>query len=881
MPLVFHLIFHTHWDREWYLPEPAFRVRLVGLLDDVLDRFGREPALTSFLLDGQTILVEDYLRVRPDRMAAVRDAVAAARLQVGPWYVLADEQIPSGESLVRNLLAGRADAERLGRRLDVLYSPDAFGHPAMLPDLAREFGIAAGVLWRGLAELPGDLVRWRGPGGGELLLYHLPPDGYEVGAALPSDAAVLANAWPPVRDALVARAATRHVAVFVGADHHRAHGAPEDLRRLLAELEPEHEVRISRLDDFLVAAAGEAAELPEREGELRWSYGYTWTLQGVHGTRAPLKRRNGVLETRLERIVEPLVGLAGGPDDLRALLDQAWRTLLANQFHDSICGTASDQVALTMEARFGEVEALADAVARRALHRRVGHDPDRARDTATGIEPQLVLWNPAARVRSGVAVADVTWFRRDVLVGPPGKRVPRTAPPPPPFSLVAPDGRVMPVQVLGRRRGHERIDAERHYPDQDEVGIVRVAFEHGDLEGAAVQSLAIRAGARPQKRSRGDVRIRGHALANERLTVEVTRGGALTIADRATGERYTGVLRIESELDAGDAYTWAPAARDGLVTSTAPVRIRALAAGPLVGVLEARWSVVAGRHPAGRGSGRVDARLLLRLHRGSPLLHCTLELDNGAIDHRLRLRLPTGLAGSPLLTGAQFSATWREPTVVDAARYPAETPVATAPAHRLAAAASAQRGLALFAPGFFEMEWTAGGDLLLTALRAVGQLSRGDLPTRPGHAGWPTPTPLAQCLGADRLDLAIAPVAQTDLERADRLHALWEDAFLPVAGWWLRDAVPPLALADAITLEGAGLVVSAIKPAASGTGLVLRCYNVSGRSTTGRWRLGVPRAAAVRLRADEREPRPAPLLQGGRVLPFEAGPGEWVTHLVR
>src|SRR6266576_2730001 len=140
--LIFHLIPHTHWDREWYLPRAALQARLVAVTGDLIERLQAQPAYRSFLLDGQT-----------------------GRLQEGPWYVLPDEQIPSGEGLVRNLLLGAADAERLGGRLDVLYSPDAFGHPAAWPTLAREFGIRYGVVWRGLGGETGqerDLYRWRG-----------------------------------------------------------------------------------------------------------------------------------------------------------------------------------------------------------------------------------------------------------------------------------------------------------------------------------------------------------------------------------------------------------------------------------------------------------------------------------------------------------------------------------------------------------------------------------------------------------------------------------------------------------------------------------------------------------------------------------------------
>src|SRR5213080_3042783 len=189
--LIFHLIPHTHWDREWYLPRAAFQARLVPALDDLLERLQADPSYRSFLLDGQTVLVADYLSARPEQEAEIRTLVKSGRLQIGPWYVLADELIPSGEALVRNLLLGAADAERLGGRLDVLYSPDAFGHPSAWPTLAREFGIRYGVVWRGLGGEAGqerDLYRWRGLDEKEVVLWHLPRAGYEIGAALPADA---------------------------------------------------------------------------------------------------------------------------------------------------------------------------------------------------------------------------------------------------------------------------------------------------------------------------------------------------------------------------------------------------------------------------------------------------------------------------------------------------------------------------------------------------------------------------------------------------------------------------------------------------------------------------------------------------------------------
>src|SRR5881296_1274373 len=420
--LIFHLIPHTHWHREWYLPRAAFQARLVAVMDELIERLQAHPKYRSFLLDGQTVLIEDYLRARPDREADLRALVKTGRLQVGPWYVLPDEQIPSGEGLVRNLLLGAADAERMGGRLDVLYSPDAFGHPPAWPTLAREFGIRYGVVWRGLGGEAGqerDLYRWRGLDEKEVVLWHLPRAGYEIGAALPSDAERLFAAWAPVRGPLVQRATGKHIPVFIGADHHAAHPDVPRLRDLLAELDPQSAFRVSRLDEFFKAVA-EGAKPTPLIGELRWSYRYAWTLQGVHATRAPLKRRYAAAELTVERLAEPLAALArrNGGRDRRPLLELAWRTLAQCQFHDTLAGCASDDVARAMAARLAEVEALGAELVRGSVHELVRHDPDVARERAADVRPALVLWNPAARPRGGIVVVDITLFRRDILVGP-------------------------------------------------------------------------------------------------------------------------------------------------------------------------------------------------------------------------------------------------------------------------------------------------------------------------------------------------------------------------------------------------------------------------------------------------------------------------------
>jgi len=877
-PLTFHLIFHTHWDREWHLPRATYHARLVSMLDDLLDRLEADAGLRSFLLDGQTVLLEDYLLARPERVQLIRELVRAGRLQVGPWYVLADEQVPAGESLVRNLLLGAADAARWGGRLDVLYSPDAFGHPAWWPELARGAGITSGVLWRGLGGAPGqerDRYRWRGPSGAEVRLWHLPPAGYEIGVELTADSERLSEAWAWVRGELVGRAGGSHIPVFIGADHHAAPAGVSRLWEQLADLEHPNPVRVSRLDEFFAAAAEEFATAPVVTGALRSAAGYAWVLQGAQGTRAPLKRRAAELELWLSRTAEPLAALASHRNgrDYRPALELAWRALVRCQFHDTICGTTSDGVAREAGARLDAVQAYADEVVRSATLELVGHDPDRAREQLEGHSPAMVLWNPAPRARGGIVIADCTFFRRDVPVGPPGPRSPRVGPGAGAFSLRGPDGQAVALQVLDRRRGQERLDAMRHYPDQDEVDVVRVAVRAPLLPGLGLGTLT--PGAPHAAHADEAVEVQARSLVNRFVVASLDPTGALLLFDRRTSGRWLDVLRLESEGDAGDAYTFNPIARDRLVRSQGPIRVRRVAAGPLVAALEARWTMRAGGGPR----GKVGVRLVVSLHADSPVVRCILEVDNHAVHHRLRARVPMGpgtaLVGTQfgqelVSTAASSAATGRESASL-------ETPVATAPAHRFVAVSSEGRGLALLAPGFFEYERTSTGDVLFTVLRAIGALSRDDLPARPGHAAWPTAIPDAQCLGIARVELALAPLAA-----GDPIPVLWESVFTPIRALWIRDAIGLTPSRGSVTLEGAGLAVSALKPGqGSGGDLVLRCYNPDATPAAGAWRFSDAVRAAWRTRLDEGEPVPLVLEDGGRVVRFTAGPHEIVTLVVR
>src|SRR5438045_5927857 len=113
---------HTHWDREWYERFESFRAKLVPMVGSLLDLLEREPRFRSFTFDGQTIPLEDHLAVRPADRPRIEALVRADRLLIGPWYVLADLLLVSGEPIVRNLQEGRRVAATSRRASRVAYA---------------------------------------------------------------------------------------------------------------------------------------------------------------------------------------------------------------------------------------------------------------------------------------------------------------------------------------------------------------------------------------------------------------------------------------------------------------------------------------------------------------------------------------------------------------------------------------------------------------------------------------------------------------------------------------------------------------------------------------------------------------------------------------
>ncbi len=865
---------HTHWDREWYEPLSRFRQRLVAMFDDLIAILETGAFDGPVLLDGQTVLLRDYVAVRPDQASRLRSLIEQGKLVIGPWYVLTDELLPAGETLVRNLLLGSRDGAAWGGWLDVGYSPDAFGHPAALPAILTGFGIAHAVLWRGYGGEPGqerDLFRWRAADGSMVTVHHLPPDGYEVGRNLPAAHEALRERWRELGATLGERASCPCWLVLSGADHQRI---ARDLTHALERLR-----RIDRDTTFVVASPREYFSaipadlaLPEVEGELRHSYRFTWTLQGVHATRARLKQAIAEGERLLIRWAEPQAALAfvEGAVDRRPLFETAWRQHVENDFHDTIAGCTTDPVARNAACRAADVASAARGILVDALHDRLALDRSVARRLRAEWQPALAVVNPSARIRSGVVEATVTVLQDRLTVGRPAPRrsEPVTWPAPP--VLRSPTGTTVPLQVLDRFQGYERLDSPDDYPLQHTVAAFRVAAWVTDVPALGLTTLEV-VESGDAAHTAEQVSVSGDRLSASWCAVDADPSGGFLVHDRESGYRFPLQGDLRSERDLGDTYTFQPESTLRLERARWGT-VQTVLTGPLIAAVAREF------HIGNRTRGTVHARL----DAGSRLVRYVVEGVNLSGNHRLRIvfPFPPGTRAGSCRADMAFGSVERSLPESVNEDYPREWPVRTAPMHRWV---SVPDLVTVFARGLYEYELLPEGGIAVTIFRAVGDLSRDDLRARPGHAAWPEATPGAQELGRFRAELAVAagPMrAKRHTSVGDEIERLAEEFHAPLAGLMLSYAGN---IANAVAgpeLDGDGLKYEALKTAEHEDVIVLRCTNVSDRPTKGTWSLPWPVRSARRARLDETPLAALGVSGDGRRVTFTAEPREIITVLV-
>ncbi len=892
------MISHTHWDREWYLTREEYRLRLIDLVDGVLDRMDTDDKFTFFHLDGQTIVLEDYLEVRPDQKERLRRRIGGGRLLVGPWYVMPDMFLVSGEALVRNLALGHRIAESFGGVMRAGYTPDPFGHVAQMPQILKGFDLDNAILWRGFGGPRAEYI-WEGHDGTRTLLLHLPREGYCNGFRLPL---LPASVRPKEAAAVVERERSRSAVgsalIMAGIDHTEPH---PDLLELVGEIGAGEGVAAALstlpayVDGVRSAVAAREIALEVVHGELRAGEDYSYLLPGVLSARTYLKKSNVRAQALLEKTVEPLALFAwlGGEPHPSGVLAYAWKTLLENHPHDSICGCSIDPVHDENETRFGRVLQAAEGQAQRslrALARRVAPAPEGSvrflivntdiQPFSGGVEAVIDLpiesAEPGRMLDSGLFDAPLAFFPRSSSI----------------LTITDPEGRAIPFQEVRREARIEQWTSRVELPLAVRVERLHIVCAVS-LPAAGFAAFDACVGVRPEAPAapQGPERC----IENDLLRLEVNEDGTLNVHDRRSGGTYRHVLEMEDVGDVGDEYNYSPPAHDRRVTTRglAKATVCVLSKGPLRSALRIETAFAVAKCATADRQGRspetsaIDVAIEVELTQGSPVVSCRLRLENGASDHRLRVLFPTGaLSVIESRADTAFGVVSRPAQRFVPATPMPEMPVNSAPLQSFVDAGDAKAGTTVLSEGLMEYEVLAdegggeGARIGLTVLRSVGWLSRDDLHTRSGNAGPSLETPGAQCLGVHEFRFAFVPRAAPPTESA--LCALGRRFLAPpsvVVGTGGGAAISPLPRRHSfLTVEcepPVAAALSALKKADDRDSVVLRLFNPG----VGSVRVGVrgDRALTGAFRTNLREQRKDPLAsENGRVV-LSLGPRKIAT----
>ena len=862
-----HVVSHTHWDREWYLTHEQFRFRLVALIDRLLDLLDADPNYKYFHLDGQTIVLEDYLEIRPERRARLRQMIEAGRILIGPWYVMPDEFLVSGESLVRNLLRGHRLSREFGPPMPVGYLPDLFGHVGQMPQIWRQFGVDNTILWRGFGGANAEYW-WDAPDGSRLLMMHLPPEGYCNATRIVLDPdAMMARAKEKV-DFERGRTRTSQALLMNGVDHVEPHTAIPTLIEKLSTI-PGQRAKHSTLPDYVAAVrTAVEAECPDLEtitGELRGGTDYANLLPGVLSTRVYLKQQNAHVQTLLESYAEPLSVFASvvarGSSPVSAVaqgfndaglftypagqLRHAWKTLLQNHPHDSICGCSIDAVHEENMTRFARAGQVADAVVESALDAIADAVP--APSSPGTI--RVVVVNTDASERAQVVEAfidlpvesaepwrtvDAQALDRPVTFWPTESTI---------TGVTGPDGQRVEFQILGEEPLVTHVMSRYETPWALHIRRVRVLWWAPALPpcGYAAFDLTIGAAEASAAVGRRLVSAGERFAENERLKISVGDDGTFEVSDKARGVTYHHVAAFEDVGDVGDEYNYSPPVSDAIVTS-ADARVTGVtrvSAGPLRATLRVELELPLPRSASGDRKSRatdtvmVPVTIAATLDAGSPRVAFAVSVDNRAGDHRLRLLFPTGAASvDTARADTAFDVITRPARILVPERIRNESPVSSMPLISMVDAGDAEIGATVIGRGLMEYEIVGdmvGNDpaIAMTLIRAVGDLSRNDLATRPsGHAGPPVATPAAQCLGLQRFELAFEPHGPAPLAGELMTSARAHNIPPRVVTARRRGGSGPLTRSFVRIDRRAGdLVLSALKQAEDRSSIVVRLFN--------------------------------------------------------
>lgn len=842
-----HLICHTHWDREWYLTKEEFMTKLVRLVDSVLDAVEQDSNRVSFMLDGQLIAIEDYLEVKPQNRERLINAISKGRIFVGPWYILPDEMLISGESHIRNYLMGDKLAQALGGKMNVGYLPDSFGHPEQMPQILKGLSMNDIVFWRGTGNhMTSSEFYWQSPCAKQSVFGAHMPYGYGNTARLSAD---MEESFPRMQDMidnLKALSTSNTVLLMNGSDHIvNQENITEVVQKLNSEFEKNgvgKEIVLSTMEDYLNELKQNLPlSLETYSGEIRFG-DRSMLLGGTISTRMPLKQWNAKVQRNMERYLEPMISLGelcGFNGDFGGFQNYIWKRILENHPHDSICGCSIDEVHDEMITRFKCVSQLeqtliSDSVLAMVKKFSLKTCPEGAQivcfeptqDGLPTFAEVTVDFDPMLTKRVNFSKSIIDNYEDSILH------------PPIPDSVCVFDasGRQIKADLISAKKEYYMNLQDDTAPEVYRVNRCRIGLL---LEGLPFGYSVLTA----FKGTPGKEKKPVQSFAeNEFYKVEFdSRAGAFTVTDKSSGRILEGVNRLVDLGDAGDEYTYSWPQRDKVYTSSTALACRS----ELVISDTVQQLIVKGRLMLPRKltddrlerSGELienDITITVSVYPRVNRIDFDVLFDNRSQDHVLKAEFPVGCVVRKSQTSTAFSVTEHDTAIAIPETW-MEYPSAGKLTHGFVDLNDGKYGISLACDGITEYEAVEGENetlVRLTLLRCVGWLSRPDLITRKGDGGWSLETPGGQCIGEQHFEYSIVYHSGGWREAGSypiverRLHPPYLQNITVPFG----EFKPQAELCEFLSHLPSLVRISAFKPAEDSNGLILRMFSISDKT---------------------------------------------------
>lgn len=858
----YHVISHTHWDREWYEPFEKFRVRLVRLIDNLLELVEKKTAYI-FHLDAQTIVLEDYLEIKPQNRNRLKKAIGDGNILIGPWYVQNDLFLTGGEATIRNLMIGRRlIGEFGGTDKMVAYTPDHFGQPSQLPQLARGFNLDSVVFGRGrictLENGKKSEFIWQGADGSKILAIQM-VNFYNNAQRFSSDLKKAVGFFDLARKKLEPLTATNQYLLMNGVDHLEAQ---ENLLEILPELQRSlgdngTAVKQSTLYDYCTEVRKNLSDPDTQSGEMR-DGSDRWIVQGTLSSRVYLKvlniRCENFLARRLEVLNSMLSMLPFGADVYdRDMLDYLWKLLIQNHPHDSICGCSCDAVHHHMEDRFARLMEAGEFLFEEKLRLLGSH---LQRNGESGGDYYVLAVNTLPFERKNVIEAVVDIKAEEKVKS---------------FRLLDENGKEINYSLAGHELTERSLRSPINLPGRMLVDRYKIRFT-GTLPAMGYRVFTVKPGKRIPAKPNMD-------FENEFLKVKINKDGNINLTDKSSGRQFNDILYLEDTADYGDSYTYRPDPQSKVFSTHGLIpEIAMVANNEMETVSRIRYEMPlppdADFEKRRRSSELVPipVEITLMLRKNSPYLEVSFKIDNRAKDHCLRAIVRTGIRSDVTQASSMFDVVERNKFTVR----PKPEDDRQEPAFEFVKIQnSEQGGMAILVEGLhaYENYRERDGEIGITLLRSTSYIS--GYHERPLEETWTAPE--NQCLRTFESRLAIMPGSFNESSETEAMEAV---SFLnpPLTysdSWDVRrfsggrpcvqdselseifyrpDPYENMELPHRLALckvDAPAMVMTAMKQSVDGRGLVLRIYNVSNQSKSGKISFGIGISKVDKCRLDE------------------------------